>query len=413
VTSGRDWVDQQWLGQLATYGLEAAGGIRLVIATNVVLVAGAFIAAAIHARRRGAAPGTLAIVLLAVLLPFVVTAMNVRTQSFAYLPFVALVWVLSRARPVSGRITAILLFVLMAWANVHGSALLAGGLIALRGAVDLVTAHGRRGVSWVLFLAPWACLLVSPYHVHLVAYYSHTAFNPSFATYLGQWAPSTFSPVSASLLLLAFATSWMLGRSASIYTHYERCLLVIAVLLALLAVRNWAFASLLMVMLAPRGFDQAVRKRPARPAPAAGAVVAGVAAAAAIAGIVGALSASKADLTQNYPAAASRAAAAAVESNPHAQVYAGIPFADWLLWTQPQLAGKVVFDVRYELLHTSEVKRVALFDAGSQVDSSLGRPVAYVLDPDVEKDAVNALRPTVRIVYKTDHAVVAVAHNGQ
>ena len=88
-------------------------------------VAGAFIAAAIHARRRGAAPGTLAIVLLAVLLPFVVTAMNVRTQSFAYLPFVALVWVLSRDRPVSGRITAILLVVLMVWANVHGSALLA------------------------------------------------------------------------------------------------------------------------------------------------------------------------------------------------------------------------------------------------------------------------------------------------
>lgn len=413
LTSGRDWVDQQWLGQLATYGLDAAGGIRLVIAANVVLVAGAFIAAAIHARRDGAAPATLAIVLLAVLLPFVITAMNVRTQSFAYLPFVALVWVLSRDRPVTARITVILLVALTVWANVHGSALLAAGLIALRGAVDLLSARARRGLAWVLLLAPWACLLVSPYHLHLVAYYGRTAFNPSFSTYLGQWAPTTFSPISATLLLLAFATVWMLGRSASIYTRYEQCLLAVAVLLAFLAVRNWAFASLLLVMLAPRGFDQALRKRPARPAPAAGAVVAGVAVAAAIAGIVGALSASEEDLTHNYPAAASRAAAVAVESNPHAQVYAGIPFADWLLWTQPQLAGKVVFDVRYELLHTAEVKRLALFDAGSHVDPSLGRPVAYVLDPDVEKDAVKALRPAVRIVYKTDHAVVAVARNGR
>ena len=72
-----------------------------------------------------------------------------------------------------------------------------------------------------------------------------------------------------------------------------------------------------------------------------------------------------------------------------------------------------MFDVRYELLHASEVKRLVLFDAGSQTDAPLGRPVAYVLDPDIEKDAVKGLRPDVRTVYKTDHAVVAVARNGQ
>ncbi len=72
-----------------------------------------------------------------------------------------------------------------------------------------------------------------------------------------------------------------------------------------------------------------------------------------------------------------------------------------------------MFDVRYELLHASEVKRLVLFDAGSQTDAPLGRPVAYVLDPDIEKDALKGLRPDVRTVYNTDHAVVAVARNGQ
>jgi len=413
LTTGRAWVDQQWLGQLAAYGLDSVGGLRLLLVANVVLVAGPFIAAAVYARRRGTTPVTLAIVLLAVFLPFVVTAMNVRTQSFTYLPFVVLVAVLSRDRHMNGWVVLSVLAALAVWANVHGSALLAAGLIALRGAVDLLSSRERSRVAGVMLVAPWFFLLVSPYHVHLVSYYGSTAFNSSFSSYLGQWAPTTFAPVSASLLVLVFATVWMLGRSAAIYTRYEQCLLVVAVLLALLAVRNWAFASLVLVMLAPRGFDRALRSRPPRPVPAVGGVVAGLAALGALVGVIASLSASRADLTHDYPAGAGRAVAAAAASRPDAQIYAGIPFADWLLWMHPQLAGKVVFDVRYELLHESEVKRLALFDAGSRLESPLGRPVIYLLDPIVEKDAVKGLQPDVRTVYNTDHAVVAVARNGQ
>jgi hypothetical protein len=138
-----------------------------------------------------------------------------------------------------------------------------------------------------------------------------------------------------------------------------------------------------------------------------------VAVVAAIASIVGALGSSKTNLTRNYPTGAARAAAAAARSHPGGQVYAGITYGDWLLWTHPEMAGKVVFDVRYELLHATEVKRIVLFDSGSEVNAPLGRPVAYLLDPTTEKDAVKGLPPDVRTVYKTDHAVVAVARNGQ
>ena len=410
LTSGRDWIDQQWLGQLGTYWLDSVGGIRLVLVVNVALVAGAFVAAGVFARYRGAQPTTLAAVLLAAVLPYLVTAMNVRTQSFVYLPFVLLIGLLLRDRPASARTAGVALVMLVVWGNVHGSALLAAGLIALRGALEL--RRFRSPTSWVLLLAPWLCLLVSPYHVHLVSYYHRTAFNSSFATYLSQWAPTTFSPIAAPLLVLVFATVWMLGRSGSSYTAYERWLLAIAVLLALLAVRNWAFASLLLVMLAPPGFDRALRTGPPRPAPTVGAVIALVAAIGALVGITGALGADPADLTRNYPAGVARAAAAA-GSRPDARIYAGIQFGDWLLWTYPELAGKVVFDVRYELLHDSEVKRLVLFDSGSRADDPLGRPTEYVLDPDIQGAAVTGLPSDVRTVYKTDHAVVAVVPNGQ
>ena len=45
LTQGREWIDQQWLGQLAAYGVETAGGVRLLLALNVGLVAGALVAA--------------------------------------------------------------------------------------------------------------------------------------------------------------------------------------------------------------------------------------------------------------------------------------------------------------------------------------------------------------------------------
>jgi hypothetical protein len=35
----------------------------------------------------------------------------------------------------------------------------------------------------------------------------------------------------------------------------------------------------------------------------------------------------------------------------------------------------------------------------------------FVLDPDVDSRAVKGLRPDVRTVYKTDHAVVAVSRD--
>jgi hypothetical protein len=407
LTRGREWIDQQWLGQLATYGLESLGGIRLLLAVNVVLVVSGFAAAAFYARRRGGEPATVAVVMLLALLPFLVTALNVRTQSFIYVALVILVATLARDRPMTARMTIAVLVLLVVWANVHGSALLAAALVALRGALDVRV--GRRS-GWLLLAGPWICLLASPYHVHLVSYYGRTAFNPTFSTYLGQWAPTSFSPLAAPVLILAFGAVWMMGRVGSSYSVYERWLLGAAVALALLAVRNWALATLLFIMFSPQGFDRALRRRSPRPVPAFGALVAALAVLGALASVVGALGSS--NLTRNYPANAARAAAEAA-ANPGTQVYAGIAFADWLLWTHPELTGRVVFDVRYELLHASEVKRLALFDAGSRVSDPLGKPTAYVLDPDVEKDAWKGLRSDVRTVYNTDHAVVAVASHAR
>jgi len=288
LTMGRTWIDQQWLGQVATYGVAVLGGIRLVLAANVALVVGAFLAVCAYARRRGGHPTTVAVTALLLLLPLVAAMMIVRTQSLVYLPFVVLVALLCRPRMTLST-TLALLALIAVWANVHGSVLLAAGLIAMRGAVAL-RESSRDRVGWLALLAPFPCVLISPYNVHLVSYYATTAFNPSFARYLAQWAPTRFSPISAPLLLLLFAVPWMLARTQGVYTLYERGLLVVAVALGLLAVRQWAFSGLLVLMLAPVGFDRAMRRRPPRAAPALGAVIALAASLAALAGTARAFS---------------------------------------------------------------------------------------------------------------------------
>jgi hypothetical protein len=411
LTQGREWVDQQWLGQLAAYAIASAAGLRALLAADVILVVGAFAAAVVVARRRGGRPSTVACVALLVLLPFLVVGMSVRTQTLAYPLFVALLALLTNPERVGWRRAAVLLVVLVLWANLHGSVLLAALLVAARGALDLRESRRDR-LGWALLVGPWLCVLASPYHVHLVSYYASTAFSPSFSRYLSQWAPTRFSPISVPLLVLLYAAIWLLGRVRGTYTIYERFLLVVAVGLGLLAVRNWPFSALLVLQLTPVGLDRAIRRRPERPAPAVGAAIAAVAAVAALAGMVAALGRADTGLAKRYPAPAADAAALAV-ARTGGNVDGGIPFSDWLLWTHPELGGRVVFDVRYELLHGAEVKRLTLFDAGSGLSRALGAPRVYVLDKEAQQQAVRGLRPDVRTVYETDHLVVAISREAE
>jgi len=407
LTAGRPWVDQQWLGQLGAYEVNAVGGVRLLLAANVVLVAGALVAATIYARRRGAAPTTVAAVGLLVLLPFLVTAMNVRTQSCAYLGLVSLVALLTTPEEIGLPRAAVALSLLVLWANVHGSVLLAAAMVVLRGIVNVARRRSDY-VAWLLIAAPGVCVLASPYNVHLVGYYADTVLNRSFAAYLSQWAPTSFSAISAPLLLVVFAVPFVLARAVGAYSPYERCLLALAALVGLLAVRNWPFAALLLLMLLPIGLDRGFRKRPPRPAPGLGAAIAAVAGIAAVWGVVVALSHPASALTSDYPEGAADAAARIADAT-HGRVYAGIGFGDWLLWTHPELTGRIVFDVRYELLRRDEMKRLVLFDDGSGLDNPLGAPTVFVLDPVAEKEAVLGLSRDVRTVYKTDRAFVGIA----
>jgi hypothetical protein len=59
-----------------------------------------------------------------------------------------------------------------------------------------------------------------------------------------------------------------------------------------------------------------------------------------------------------YPAAAAKAVGAAAATDPTARIYSDVRFADWLLWTRPELAGRIAYDARFELLSNVELDRL-------------------------------------------------------
>jgi hypothetical protein len=358
---GRPWVDQQWLAQVTMYSIERLGGIRLVMLTHAALATGGFATACVVARRRGASALSVTWIGAIGLLAFYPEAANMRSQSFAYPLFVAVLALLLRdgRRPSNG---VFLVFPLLAlWANLHGSVVVGAALVSLYG---LVALRGARDGGWarpiVLTIVPWACVVASPYAASLPSYYRWILFDVHFNRFITEWAPTALSLVTAPVFVLAIGGAWLLGRGHRTAGAFEALAFVGTAVLAFEAKRNLPWFGLAAVAILPTLLDH-VRTPAAEPRRAnrilAGAAVLG--AAATIAGI-----AAKTDswFLQRYPATAANVAAEAAGGT--RRVFANESYADWLVWERPELAGRIAFDDRFELLTDAQLASLLEFRTG-------------------------------------------------
>jgi len=133
LSQGVAWIDQQWLSQLASYGIYRLGGLGLLGVVGVVLLTAGVGGAAAAARRLG---GPLVSVLLALPLCVLLTLpwREIRTQDFAIPLFVAVAYLVARDARAPSRRVFWCLPLLVLWANLHGTVTLGAMLVALRGA---------------------------------------------------------------------------------------------------------------------------------------------------------------------------------------------------------------------------------------------------------------------------------------
>jgi hypothetical protein len=391
-TAGAHWVDQQWLGQLGFYELARAGGIKLCVAAALALDGLALAGAAVAARRLGASTSSVA---LGALIPIVVGPwlLQARTQSLA-LPLFVAVYALVAAdahRPSRRVYAAIPLLVL--WANVHGSASLGAALLLLYGVLELV--H-RRPRGLILALAAPAALVCSPYGFDLVGYYHTMLISSPLGQYVLEWGPTHLDLGTAPFFALAFLSVFLLARHGQAVSLFERLALPLFVLLGLLAARNTIWLGLACAVSAPTLFDRALGPSLTltRGMRRLNAILSASAVACAAVVIAVLLTRPVSVLLPNWPSAGAAALAAA--AGPRAHVLADDAHSDWLLWEQPQLTGRLAYDVRFELFTSQQLGRLQAFRNGLAPGVASGYRVLTFTDIATARRLV----PSARIVYR-------------
>jgi hypothetical protein len=361
---GRDWIDQQWLAQLAFYGLYALGGIKLSLAAHAVVVGAAFTSAIVFARRRGASSRSICWIAIPVVFLLTWGTWTARAQSFAVLLFVLLVAVLVRDARAPSRRVFVVLPLLVLWANVHGTAMTGALLVALCGVTYAAERRHRPVREWApraatLAIAPFVCVFASPYAASLPAYYHTMLLNSGFRQYVMEWRPTAPSVQTAPFYLLAFATVWLIGRRRDRLVPYEQVLLAITLLMGLQALRSVIWFALAALILLPTLLDDVLESNTAAmrfPLLNGVFILGSVAGTIATLVIVACKPVSWFEST--YPSAILAAVDRVDARAPHVRVFAHEKYADWLLLRRPELRGRVAFDIRFELLTKRQLRRL-------------------------------------------------------
>jgi len=419
---GKSWVDQQWLAQLTMYALFKAGGLRLVGLVHVALTMSGIAGAILVGRRLGVGERTLLLIVPPCAFLAIAASQEVRTQSYAYPLFVAVLYLLASDSRAPSRRVYLCLGLLVLWANLHGSASLGAGLVALAGLAaawerraELTRTAAAWGKPLALGLGGPLCLLATPYGVSAASYYHDTLFNGSFRKLVTEWQPITAAPVLAVPFFLLFALGvWSLGRHQGRTTRWERAALLLLGIGAITAVRNVAWFALAAIVLVALSVDQATRvresSRPSRPhvnlALAALALVAVVA----LAGKT--LAKGDGSFETQYPRGVLAAVRTATAHDRSITVLADAKFADWLLWHEPALAGRVAYDARFELLthrQLDDVLHVTLAVGSDWKRIARGYRLV-VLSTEGDSDAPKAFahEPGGRVLYRRHDSLVVL-----
>jgi len=394
---GQAWVDQQWLAQLGFYGLYVVGGLALVVVAHAALTGGAYLAAIAAGRRLGGSPRAVLFTLPACFWLLIFGSWQARTQSFAYLPFVAALYLLAAdARRPSTRVYLVLPLLAL-WGNLHGSVVLGAALVVVRGVT-------RRSAPLVVL--PPLALLASPYGLDLVDYYRRTLLNPAFGAMVNEWQAPTIGITTAPFFALVVAAAWLLGRHRRVLTGFDQLALLATALAGLTAGRNIVWFALATLVLVPALLTAALGPESDRPRHVLRLNAALAAAALVVLGALVARTVTRpaSDFERSFPAGA-----AAVAARSDGRVLANVKYADWLLWREPGLAGRIAYDARLELLSRRQILRI--YDFGLPFGSSWRSTTAgydvLVLDRSEDRYAIRGLRAAgARVAYSGAGLVV-------
>jgi hypothetical protein len=290
--------------------------------------------------------------------------------------------------------------------------------------------HGLRawGRPLALIAGAAAAILLTPYGLSMIGYYHSTMVSSTLRHAVTEWQPVTSAPLTAAaLVVVAGLAVWSFARRPTRTTLWEKLALVILAAGAASVVRNALFFGLFALTVLPislawgradadagstAGSDSASRRLLINGALAA--VACGALVIAATATLV--RPASGLEYGFQRPGVLS-AVERVTRANPSLRVTADPRFTDWLLWRDPALAGRLAYDVRYELLTAPELGRLESLFQHSTPDwkaAAHGYRV-IVLSRTYDPGAYRSFRsePGARILYRDDDRLVVLRSAAQ
>jgi hypothetical protein len=369
---GRHWVDQQWLGQSLLYWLYALGGVKLALLGHAAAVGSAFVLAIAFARWRGGSIRAICWISLPAIFLLIWGGWAARAQSFAFILFVGVVWLLVADSRTPSRRVFLVFPILLLWANIHGSAATGALLVGLAG---LTYAFERRRQPWrgwlprtaVLCIAPVVCLFASPYALSLPGYYRHVLFNPGFRDFIVEWRPTAPDFQTSPFYLLAFLAVWLVGKRSDRVTRLEQVLLAVTILMGLQTMRMVVWFALVALMLLPVALDGVLKPNTsAAQYQLLNRALIAVSIAGTLITLVAVSARSNSWLARDYPEQALTEVRQLERTQPGVRVFANEQYSNWLLLKVPALRGRIAFDIRFELV--SKDRLVQLVNARRQVE---------------------------------------------
>ena len=214
-TSDRPWINHEWLAEALFAATYRVGGTIALAILNAAIVLAALGVARWSARRSGMAGWRLDVLTAAVFLFGVAPlTQTLRPQATSSLLFVILLAVIRELDSGRYRMAFALPLLFLAWANLHGAWVMAGGILAIWTFVRIVQVPSHR-VRLALLgagVASAAATLVNPYGIELWRFLIETVrFERSDIVEWGSLfsTPIMFVPWTATVAIavLAFARS--------------------------------------------------------------------------------------------------------------------------------------------------------------------------------------------------------------
>ena len=226
--------------------------------------------------------------------------------------------------------------------------------------------------------------------------------------YVDEWRAPTFRTASIFFALVAVVL-WLVARHGRILTPVERFALLVTTVAGFTTIRGIVWFGLVAIVVVPKLVDKSLnrkeradelasprdarsslrRGRGRRPRHATGSVAA---------------------RTRRQPShRAARIVNTIAARDPSLVVFASERYSDWLLWKDPQLSGRLVYDIRFELFDQKRFAQLASFHVqGEKRDEIAAGARLLVLDARADALAAKnfAADAGAKILYKGSYVIV-------